>query len=157
MTVSIKSPTSTTGSIQLNGSDVLTIDSSGNLTVPNNLSVTGTVPIPDSLSTASGSAPSYSARAWVNFNGTGTVAIRDSGNVSSITDAGIGLYVVNFAANMPNDNYATAISVKQELAGLDGMARLSSDYNSSAVRVLCLQNTANTAIDCHTVTVMCIG
>ena len=42
MTVSIKSPTSTTGSIQLNGSDVLTIDSSGNVTAPNNLTVTGT-------------------------------------------------------------------------------------------------------------------
>src|SRR5210317_649939 len=42
MTVSIKSPTSTTGSIQLNGSDVLTIDSSGNLTAPNGLTVTGT-------------------------------------------------------------------------------------------------------------------
>ena len=43
MTVSVKAPTSTTGSIQLNGSDVLTIDSSGNLTAPNNLTVTGTV------------------------------------------------------------------------------------------------------------------
>jgi hypothetical protein len=41
------------------------------------------IPSVASLSTASGSAPSYSARAWVNFNGTGTVAIRDSGNVSS--------------------------------------------------------------------------
>jgi hypothetical protein len=41
MTVSVKAPTSTTGSIQLNGSDVLTIDSSGNLTVPNNLTSTG--------------------------------------------------------------------------------------------------------------------
>ena len=43
MTISIKSPTSTTGSIQLNGNDVLTIDSSGNLTAPNNLTVTGNV------------------------------------------------------------------------------------------------------------------
>ena len=43
MTVSIKSPTSTTGSIQLNGSDVLTIDNSGNLTAPNNLTVTGSI------------------------------------------------------------------------------------------------------------------
>ena len=43
MTVSVKAPTSTTGSIQLNGSDVLTIDSSGNLTAPNNLTVTGSI------------------------------------------------------------------------------------------------------------------
>jgi hypothetical protein len=38
----------------------------------------------------------YKCRAWVNFNGTGTVAIRASGNVSSITDNGVGYYTVNF-------------------------------------------------------------
>ena len=54
---------------------------------------------------ASGSAPLYAARAWVNFNGTGTVAIRASGNVSSITDNGVGLYTVNFTNAMPNVNY----------------------------------------------------
>jgi hypothetical protein len=58
------------------------------------------------LSTASGSAPSYSARAWVNFNGTGTVAIRASGNVSSITDLGVGLYTLNFSTAMPDSNYS---------------------------------------------------
>ena len=47
-------------------------------------------PTATALTTASGSAPSYSARAWVNFNGTGTVAIREDGNVSSITDSGVG-------------------------------------------------------------------
>jgi hypothetical protein len=57
------------------------------------------------LSTASGSAPSYSARAWVNFNGQGTVAIRASGNVSSITDNGTGRYTVNFTNAMPDTNY----------------------------------------------------
>ena len=61
---------------------------------------------PASLSTASGSAPSYSARAWVNFNGTGTVAIRQSGNVSSITDLGTGYYTVNFTTAMPDANYS---------------------------------------------------
>jgi len=61
---------------------------------------------PDALSTASGSAPSYSARAWVNFNGTGTVAIRESGNVSSITDLGTGYYTINFTTAMPDANYS---------------------------------------------------
>jgi hypothetical protein len=61
---------------------------------------------PAQLSTASGSAPSYAARAWVNFDGTGTVSIRNSGNVSSITDAGTGLYIVNFSTAMPSDTYA---------------------------------------------------
>ena len=54
----------------------------------------------------SGSAPIYGARAWVNFNGTGTVAIRASGNVSSITDNGTGDYTVNFTTAMPDANYA---------------------------------------------------
>jgi hypothetical protein len=53
----------------------------------------------------SGSAPIYGARAWVNFNGTGTVAIRASGNVSSITDNGTGDYTVNFTTAMPDANY----------------------------------------------------
>ena len=60
------------------------------------------------LSTASGAAPSYSARAWVNFNGTGTVAIRNSGNVSSITDHGVGDYTVNFTTAMPDADYVIA-------------------------------------------------
>lgn len=45
-------------------------------------------------------------RAWVNFNGTGTVAIRASYNVSSITDNGTGDYTVNFTNAMPDANYA---------------------------------------------------
>ncbi len=46
------------------------------------------------------------AKAWVNFNGTGTVAIRDSFNVSSITDNGTGDYTVNFTTAFPNANYS---------------------------------------------------
>ena len=61
-----------------------------------------------------GSAPAFTVRAWVNFNGTGTVAIRDSGNVSSITDLGTGNYQVNFTTAMPNTNYATAIAWSED-------------------------------------------
>jgi hypothetical protein len=60
--------------------------------------------------TQNGSAPIYGARAWVNFNGTGTVAIRASGNVSSITDNGTGDYTVNFTTAMADANYATSYS-----------------------------------------------
>ena len=56
---------------------------------------------------ASGSAPVFACRAWVNFKGTGTVTIRASGNVSSITDNGVGDYTVNFTTAMPDTNYAT--------------------------------------------------
>ena len=51
-------------------------------------------------------ATAYGCRAWVNFNGTGTVAIRASGNVSSITDNGVGNYRVNFTTSMPDANYS---------------------------------------------------
>ena len=50
------------------------------------------------------------AKAWVNFNGTGTVAIRDSFNVSSITDNGTGNYTVNFITAMPNANYSFSMA-----------------------------------------------
>jgi hypothetical protein len=50
----------------------------------------------------------YTAKAWVNFNGTGTVAIRASGNVSSITDNGTGDYTVNFTTAMQDVNYTMA-------------------------------------------------
>jgi hypothetical protein len=52
-------------------------------------------------------ATAFGCRAWVNFNGTGTVAIRSSGNVSSITDnGGVGDYTINFTTAMPDANYA---------------------------------------------------
>ena len=55
---------------------------------------------------ASGSAPVYACRAWVNFDGTGTVAIRASGNVSSVTKNGTGSFAVNLATAMPDTNYS---------------------------------------------------
>ena len=55
-------------------------------------------------------AAAYGCRAWVNFNGTGTVAIRESGNVSSITDVSAGRYIVNFTTAMPDVNFATNFS-----------------------------------------------
>jgi hypothetical protein len=53
-----------------------------------------------------GGAPIYACRAWVNFDGTGTVAIRGSGNVSSITDGGTGIYTINYIINMTDTNYS---------------------------------------------------
>jgi hypothetical protein len=95
----------------------MTFDGSGTITglaaggLPNSSVVTAD--IADAAITAakldgaqSGSAPIYGARAWVNFNGTNTVAIRASGNVSSITDNGAGDYTVNFTTAMPDINYS---------------------------------------------------
>lgn len=62
-------------------------------------------------STSSTNAIMGSAKAWVNFNGTGTPAIRASYNVSSITDLGTGTYAVNFTNAMPDGNYAIKANV----------------------------------------------
>lgn len=75
-------------------------------------------------------ATAYGCRAWVNFNGTGTVAIRASGNVSSITDNGVGDYTVNFATAMPDANYSfTACGTYAASNGTDAVAGGSS-FNS---------------------------
>lgn len=67
----------------------------------------------------------YTAKAWVNFNGTGTVAIRGSGNVSSITDNGTGDYTVNFTVAMADANFSAAATAINMGAG----NRLYADQN----------------------------
>ena len=57
------------------------------------------------------------AFAWVNFNGTGTVAIRGSYNVTSITDNGTGNYTVNFTAAAPDANYSAQVTTSGSGAG----------------------------------------
>lgn len=79
---------------------------------------------------ATGAAPMYACRAWVNFNGTGTVAIRASGNVSSITDNGTGDYTVNFTIAMPDANYAVSGA-----AGRTGVTSMAALCTNSALNV----------------------
>ena len=83
---------------------------------------------------ASGSAPIYGARAWVNFRGTGTVAIRASGNVSSITDNGTGDYTVNFITAMEDANY-TLVGSADRGAGGTTAANIVVNYNNSSTYV----------------------
>jgi len=73
------------------------------------------------------------AKAWVNFNGTGTVAIRASYNVSSITDNGVGDYTVNFTTAMVDANYCVQYTAAQ-IPQIDGQTRLA----TGSVRVLSL-------------------
>jgi hypothetical protein len=84
-------------------------------------SLTG-IPAPAALSTASGSAPSYSARAWASFGGGTSSAgtIYGSGNVSSVTDNATGQATINFTTAMPNANYSVV-----------GMCTGYSNYNST--------------------------
>ena len=58
-----------------------------------------------SVSVPTATVVNGSAKAWVNFNGTGTVAIRDSFNVTSITDDGVGIYTLNFTSAIADANY----------------------------------------------------
>lgn len=77
-------------------------------------------------------ATAYGCRAWVNFNGTGTVAIRASGNVSSITDNGTGDYTVNFTNAMPDVNYATTATGCPPTDGDTSTSRVAMLYGPSA-------------------------
>ena len=77
-------------------------------------------------------ATAYGCRAWVNFNGTGTVAIRASGNVSSITDNGVGNYRVNFATAMPDANFAVTFTVKGIPATVAGLSSENHDGSRTA-------------------------
>jgi hypothetical protein len=63
------------------------------------------------LSVPVATAVQGSAKAWVNFNGTGTVAIRASFNVSSITDRGTGQYTINFTTALADANYSLTVTV----------------------------------------------
>jgi hypothetical protein len=143
---SLKLKTPSGGSVSFNAEDTGT---DYTLTVPagNSTIITASNP-PASLSTATGSAPSYSARAWVNFNGTGTVAIRDSGNVSSITDNGTGDYTVNFTAAMADADYAAVCTGENDLGtarNVPGVVNYHT-YASSSLRVL-TSGSSSSALD----------
>jgi hypothetical protein len=69
---------------------------------------------PDTTTLAS--AGQASVKAWVNFNGTGTPAIRAAYNVSSITDDATGIYTLNFTTALPDANYAV-LSMASSLTG----------------------------------------
>lgn len=89
---------------------VLAGNTSGTLTLSApDVAGTTTLNLPASSGTVLDDASVGVCRAWVNFNGTGTVAIRAGFNVSSITDNGAGDYTVNFATAMPAVNYAATI------------------------------------------------
>jgi len=156
-TVTSVSGTGTVQGLTLTG----TVTSSGSLTLGGSLSavdltsqVTGTLPTANggtgntsgtvnALSTASGSAPSYSARAWVNFNGEGTPAIRQSGNVASITDNGAGDYTINFSTNLEDGQMclvgtasATSTSTNPAVSGKEAILSIyaTSPFSSSSAR-----------------------
>jgi len=86
------------------GTENLTLDNSGNVTVSGNLSVTGTV-------------PGETAKAWVHYDQKTSMSILDSYNVSSVTDVAAGEATVNFTNNMANANYVVAGTSSEATTG----------------------------------------
>jgi hypothetical protein len=80
-------------------------------------------------------ATAYGCRAWVNFNGTGTVAIRASGNVTSITDNGVGSYTVNFTTAMPDVNYCVSGAANLSVTGADAYPININAYSTSSCAI----------------------
>jgi hypothetical protein len=110
-TFTIESPaTSTNRTITIPDATTTLVGTDATQTLTNKTLTSPTLTTPNidsaQFATVSGTAPLYACRAWVNFNGTGTVAIREDGNVSSITDNGTGSYSLNFATAMPDVNYS---------------------------------------------------
>ena len=94
----------------------------------------------DTLSNKAGTASvpsdtivSGTAKAWVNFNGTGTVAIRRAFNVSSITDNGTGEYTVNFTNSMADANYSAILSTT--VLAFEPRIGAPTVYSTSSVRI----------------------
>jgi len=116
------------------------------------LSIGGNAATATAFSGVVGSAPSYACRAWVNFNGTGTVAIRASGNVSSITDNGVGDYTVNFATAMPDANYSVnatgcRLSDKNTMANISFQSTYGGNKTTSICRVSAISPNSFTLVD----------
>lgn len=104
------------------GSEAVRIDSSGNLKFNSGY---GSV------------ATAYGCRAWINFNGTGAISIRDSKGVSSLTDNGTGNYNVNLSITLPDTNGVVLGNKHHSTSpgGLEGLAG-ASFIDTSTLRIL---------------------
>ena len=89
----------------------------------------------------------YTAKAWVNFNGTGTVAIRAAGNVSSITDNGTGDYTVNFTNAMPDANYAFSFGAMSDGTTRFDTAVVRGDTNPTATNIRIIFGLSSYGVD----------
>jgi hypothetical protein len=117
--------------------------------------VTGTIKSntanPPLFQNTSGTEIGTLCRAWVNFNGTGTVAIRAQFNVSSITDNGTGDYTVNFATALADANYCVVLGMRNNSDGLGLTASTFGDQSTqgnkstSSIRVRWFNSTFSPA------------
>ena len=97
---------------------------------------------------AAGSAPVYACRAWVNFNGNGTVAIRASGNVTSITDGGTGIYTVNFTTAIQDANYSAVVCGRSSTTSTETSSLAApADQTTTTLRIYAGNSEANSLLD----------
>ena len=78
----------------------------------------------------------YGCRAWINLNGTGTIATRASGNVSSISDQGTGDTIVNFTTALPDANFCWTATAENQGPGSRLYATLNAPNTTSSLRVI---------------------
>lgn len=133
--------------ITINGSGTVTGISAGGL--PDDCITTAEIAA-NAVTTAKlgTSEASGLAKAWVNFNGTGTVAIRASFNVSSITDNGVGDYTVNFTTALVDANYSYQLQARASAANfLFGGCQIANTKTASAFQFVVIQSTAGTLTD----------
>ena len=90
---------------------------------------------------ATGSAPIYACRAWVRFNGIGTVSIQGSGNVTSVSDDGTGLYTINFTTAMPDENYCVVANCNTTATSHGTNVNIGATYSTTQVSVRVLETT----------------
>ena len=133
-----------TGRIEFttDGTKVAEIDASGNMKFDSGYGSAETV---------------YGCRAWVFFDGEGTVAIRESGNVSSITDSGAGLYTVNLANAMPDTNFTALVTgtcggtssgyAQLDSTGFNGAGTQDQQVSTSAFNIRSVHGGTGTATD----------
>ena len=118
----------------------------------------------DTIQDASGSNASTSeqinqgrAKAWINFDGTGTIAIRDSFNISSVTDGGTGIYTINFTNAMANSNYCSPCENGAPEGGRYIIGPESDGKTTSSARFFSQQSSTGGNLDADEVSIAIFG
>ena len=133
----------------------LTLDAKGRVTTVSTSSIQAT-PADGSITyaklstsgTESDNVAKRTAKAWVNFDGTGAVAIRDDFNVSSITDNGTGDYTINFSSAFPNANYAWSLNARYSIGAattsvIGFYPRGLNTFSTSSIRIVSADTAGN--------------
>ena len=97
------------------------------------------------------------AKAWVNFDGTGTISIRDSFNISSITDGGTGIYTINFTNAMANSNYCSPCENGSPTGGRYIIGPESDGKTTSSARFFSQQSSTGGNLDADEVSIAIFG